>query len=140
VPGSRVLIVDDEPDILLMLRVTLDADGFQTALAADGQSALKRIEEERFDCVLLDVMMPVMDGWQVLEALQRAPVAPRVIVVSAKSAGRDVARALRLGAADYVTKPFDVAGLGALVQQVISWSEDELAGHRAAVLQRVGDA
>src|SRR3954447_25191239 len=100
----RVLIVDDEPDILLMLRVNLEADGYQTALAADGETALRRIGEEQFDMVLLDVMMPVMDGWGVLENLQHNEQAPMVIVLSAKSAPRDIARAIDLGATDYMTK------------------------------------
>jgi len=134
---DRLLIVDDEPDILLLLRITLEADGFQTALAADGESALRRIAAEPFDCVLLDVMMPVMDGWAVLEALRDQPAAPPVIVVSAKSAPRDVARALELGAAEFVTKPFDVTTLGPLVSRVLSLSPAELADHRAANLALV---
>jgi two-component system alkaline phosphatase synthesis response regulator PhoP len=125
-----VLIVDDEPDILLMLRVNLEADGFETALAADGETALRRIEEERFDIVLLDVMMPVMDGWGVLQGLSGDPNAPRVIVVSAKSADRDIARALQQGAADYVTKPFSPVDLSALIQQVVNYTDEELIAHQ----------
>ena len=74
----KVLIVDDEPDILLMLRVNLEAEGYQTALAADGETALRRIADERPDLILLDVMMPVMDGWGVLEALAHDVFAHRV--------------------------------------------------------------
>ena len=127
---TRVLIVDDEPDILLMLRVNLEADGFETALAADGETALRRIGEERFDVVVLDVMMPVMDGWGVLEGLSHDAGAPRVVVLSAKSSDRDVARALQLGAADYVTKPFSPVDLSELLQRVASYSHEELGAHR----------
>jgi DNA-binding response OmpR family regulator len=125
-----VLIVDDEPDILLMLRLVLEADGYETALAADGESALRRIEQEAFDLMLLDVMMPVMDGWDVLEVLRAHPAPPRVIIVSAKSEDRDVARAIRLGAAEYVIKPFSPDHLSTVIGQVLHWSDEELAAHR----------
>ena len=134
---TRVLIVDDEPDILLMLRVNLEADGFETALAADGDTALKRIADDRFDLMLLDVMMPVMDGWGVLDALPSLVHPPRVIVVSAKSSDRDITRAIEAGAVDYLTKPFSPAELGTLVQQVVALSPDELDAYRTARLQRI---
>ena len=134
---TRVLIVDDEPDILLMLRVNLEADGFETALAADGETAMQRVGEDRFDLVLLDVMMPVMDGWGVLDGLARLPNPPKVIVVSAKSSERDVVRAIEAGAVDYLTKPFSPAELGALVQKVVALAPEELDSHRAARLARV---
>ena len=137
---TRVLIVDDEPDILLMLRVNLEADGYETALAADGETALRRIEEERFDLVLLDVMMPVMDGWGVLQGLADDPEAPRVIVVSAKSADRDIARALHGGAADYVTKPFSPVDLSALIQRIVAYDSEGLVSHRARRLSQLSDA
>jgi DNA-binding response OmpR family regulator len=113
----RVLIVDDEPDILLMLRLTLEAEGFETALAADGEKALEQLNAASFDVMLLDVMMPVMDGWGVLERLPEIPSAPPVIVVSAKSAAEDVARAKQLGAHDYVTKPFAFPDLKRVIDE-----------------------
>ena len=134
---ARVLIVDDEPDILLMLRVNLEADGYATALAADGESALQRIAEESFDLVLLDVMMPVMDGWGVLDRLAVESQAPLVIVVSAKSSRRDMARALELGAVAYVTKPFSPIDLSSVVARVLAASADELAAERDATLTRI---
>jgi DNA-binding response OmpR family regulator len=126
----RVLIVDDEPDILLMLRVALEAKGHDIALAADGDSAVRRVARESFDLMLLDVMMPVMDGWGVLEALQNVHDAPRVIVVSARTMSADVARAVNLGAADYVVKPFSLPALVARVSEVASWSDDEVEANR----------
>jgi two-component system alkaline phosphatase synthesis response regulator PhoP len=117
---ARVLIVDDEPDILLMLRVSLDAAGFETALAADGDVALQRMAQEQYDLVLLDVMMPVMDGWGVLEALQGRTDAPKVIVLSAKSAQRDVDHARELGAVDYLSKPFEIEALIGRIQAVLA--------------------
>jgi DNA-binding response OmpR family regulator len=135
---ARVLIVDDEPDILLMLRVSLEADGYETAMAADGETALQRLDESDFDLMLLDVMMPVMDGWGVLENLQRHPRPPKVIVVSAKSSDKDVARALGAGAIDYLTKPFSPRQLAELVSHILGLSEDELQSHREALLGRAG--
>jgi DNA-binding response OmpR family regulator len=137
---TRVLIVDDEPDILLMLRVNLEADGFETALAADGETALERIGEGRFDLMLLDVMMPVMDGWGVLDSLPRMAHPPRVIVVSAKSSDRDVTRAIEAGAIDYLTKPFSPSELASLVQTVVALAPDELDAHRMARLARIAPA
>jgi DNA-binding response OmpR family regulator len=127
---ARVLIVDDEPDILLMVRVNLEAAGYDTALAADGETALERVGEEHFDVMLLDVMMPVMDGWGVLENLPRYENPPRVVVVSAKSSDRDVARALDAGAVDYLAKPFKPSQLAALVADVLVLPEAELPLHR----------
>ncbi|HZN15957.1 MAG TPA: response regulator [Acidimicrobiales bacterium] len=117
---TRVLIVDDEPDILLMLRLTLEAEGFTTALAADGEKALERLDEAQFDVMLLDVMMPVLDGWGVLERLQGRADAPAVIIVSAKTAAQDIARATALGAAEYVTKPFSVSDLKRVIDKVVA--------------------
>ncbi|MDQ1402375.1 MAG: hypothetical protein QOG03_691 [Actinomycetota bacterium] len=134
---TRVLIVDDEPDILLMLRVNLEADGYETALAADGETALRRISEEHFDIVLLDVMMPVMDGWGVLQGLSGETEKPRVVVVSAKSSARDVARALELGAADYVTKPFSPVELSELIGRIVGFDETTLDAHREATIARL---
>lgn len=117
---TKVLIVDDEPDLLLMLRVSLEAVGFETGLAADGDVALQRMRAERFDLVLLDVMMPVLDGWSVLEALKDDADAPPVLVVSAKTAMQDRDRALALGAAAYITKPFDLEALVAKLHEVLA--------------------
>jgi DNA-binding response OmpR family regulator len=134
----KVLIVDDEPDILLMLRVNLEAEGYQTALAADGETALRRIADERPDVVLLDVMMPAVDGWGVLEALASDLYSHRVIVVSAKSSERDITRALELGASAYLRKPFDVDELLELVGRIASSTPAQLEEQRIEALGRVG--
>lgn len=116
----RVLIVDDEPDVLLSLRVILDAAGFEPSLAADGETALRRIDEQQLDVVLLDIMMPVLDGWFVLAELQGREVRPAVIVCSAKTADADRERALNLGAAAYVTKPYSPDDLVAKIHAVLA--------------------
>src|SRR5438552_14783576 len=104
---ARILVVDDEPDILLLHRLNLEAAGHEVLLAADGMKALERIAVDRPDCVVLDVMMPVLDGWGVLEALQGRADAPPVLVVSAKSAAADVEHAISMGAKGYLAKPFN---------------------------------
>jgi DNA-binding response OmpR family regulator len=103
----KVLIVDDEPDVLLTLRMILEAEGFDPALAADGETALRRIDDESPDLVVLDIMMPVLDGWFVLAELAGRQSRPKVVVCSAKSSPVDMTRAKDLGADEYVTKPFE---------------------------------
>lgn len=106
-----VLVVDDEPDILLLHRLNLEMAGHTVLLAADGQSALERVMTEAPDLVVLDVMMPVLDGWGVLERLGRMPSPPPVLVVSAYSSPENVALATAKGASGFLVKPFTQDGL-----------------------------
>ena len=135
---SKVLIVDDEPDVLLLLRVNLEAAGYETVLAADGETALSRIDDSDPDVVLLDIMMPVMDGWGVLRVLSERDSPPRVVVVSAKSSDRDIVRALSAGALDYITKPFDPDDLVDVVARTVTSPLAELEKLRAKNIERCG--
>ncbi len=119
-PKHRVLIVDDEPDILLMLRVNFETEGFDTVLASDGATALRRIKEDSPDVVLLDIMMPILDGWAVLKECAKLDPAPKIIVLSAKAGNDDITRAHNLGADEYVTKPFDPDRLIQIVNDVLA--------------------
>lgn len=119
----KVLIVDDEPDVLLLLRITLEAAGLQTGLAADGDEALQRMRRERFDAVLLDLNMPVLDGYGVLEALRADPSAPPVVVLSAWTGAAARQRALGLGAVAYLTKPPDFEALAGQITAVVAARE-----------------
>ena len=101
---ARILVVDDEPDILLLHRLNLEDAGHEVLLAADGMKALERIGADQPDCV-------VLDGWGVLEALQERSDAPPVLVVSAKSATADIEHALSMGAKGYLSKPFNARAL-----------------------------
>jgi len=103
------LVVEDEPDVLQILRVNLEAGGMDTVLAADGDTALRRIEIEHPDVILLDLMLPVVDGWEVLAGLTSRPDPAPVIVCSARRGEAEVQRAMRLGAFDFIQKPFDPA-------------------------------
>lgn len=107
---TRVLVVDDEPQVVWMLQFGLEADGYETVAARDGVAALEAVREHRPNVMLLDVMMPVMDGWAVLEHLRSLPDhdRPRVVVLSALTGRRDRAKATELGADAFVAKPFNV--------------------------------
>ena len=111
--ATSVLVVDYEPQVVWMLRFSLEAEGYQTFSARDGRAALDEIRERRPNVVLLDIMMPVMDGWSVLEELRDLPgeARPHVIVVSARASLRDRAKAAELGADAFVSKPFNVDDL-----------------------------
>jgi CheY-like chemotaxis protein len=117
---SPILVVDDEPQIVWMLQFSLEAEGYQTLSAADGMTALDEVRVHHPKVVLLDIMMPVMDGWAFLEELQAIPATerPRVIVVSARASLRDRAKAAELGADAFVAKPFSVDDLLVVLHDV----------------------
>jgi DNA-binding response OmpR family regulator len=116
---SSVLAVDDDPDLLLLLRSTVEGDGYRAILASDGVMALERIAQESPDVICLDLMMPVMDGWGVLEELNGRADPPPVIVLSAKTAEEDIVRAFELGASAYVFKPFDPSRLVDTIRSIL---------------------
>ena len=117
---ATVLLVDDEPDILLMLRMSFEDEGHTVVTAANGQLALDRLAEGGIDAVVLDMMMPVVDGWGVLKGKLASGDTTPVIVVSAKSDPRDAEKVLELGAVEYVMKPFDLDALIELVTEVVN--------------------
>ena len=101
---KRVLIVEDEKPLSHALELKLQHDGFKTAVARNGQECLKLLETEEFDIILLDVMMPVLNGFQVLEQLQGKPNRPIVFVLSNLSQAEDEQRVMSLGAKKYFIK------------------------------------
>ncbi len=105
---ARVLIVDDEPNILLSLQFLMKKAGYDVRTAKDGEQALAEIAREKPDIVLLDVMMPKLDGFSVCQRIKADPALADVRVVMLTARGRDVERekGLSLGADDYITKPF----------------------------------
>jgi CheY-like chemotaxis protein len=110
---TSVLVVDDEPQVVWMLQFSLEAEGFQTFAAPDGRTALDELRQHRPQLMLLDIMMPVMDGWSLLQEIRDLPEGerPRVVVVSARASLRDRAKAAELGAEAFVAKPFNVDDL-----------------------------
>src|ERR687896_1330341 len=118
-PEPVVLIVDDNPDILLLLETNLRRAGFGIVKAGDGEMALRAIQEDRPDVVLLDLMMPVLDGWGVLERLV-GKAAPPIIIISAATSQTNVDRAYEMGAVGYITKPFSLAEMVEKISQVLA--------------------
>lgn len=108
-----ILVVDDNPDNVEILRAFLESRGYTVADANDGQAALAKLDQVRPALVLLDVMMPGMDGWQVCRTIKNHPQLgdTRVVMVTAKSGFEDKYEGLRSGADDYLTKPVDLKEL-----------------------------
>lgn len=131
---KKILVVDDEPSLLRLLQMTLETEGYDVVLASDGQTAVTQVQNERPDLMLLDVMMPVVDGWGVLELLKSSTRRPRVICLTAKSDRRDLARGFTLGADDYLPKPFDIEDLLALVDTVLKRSPAEQEERRRTAI------
>src|SRR3954466_6565784 len=119
---AEVLLVDDDPDIRGMLAFTLDDSGFPRREAADGAEALLALEEHPPDLMVLDLMMPNLDGFGVLAAMKDRGLAPHtpVLILSGKGDERARVRGYELGAHDYVTKPFDPDGLAATLQALLT--------------------
>lgn len=110
-PKASLLVVEDEAGLSSTLRLNLELEGYAVRLAADGPTALKRLREEHFDTVILDIMLPGIDGLEVLETLRlRNPDLP-VLILSARSDGQDRILGLRKGADDYLGKPFHLEEL-----------------------------
>ena len=111
--GTSVLVVDDEPQVVWVLQFSLEAEGYTTFAARDGLQAMAAIAEHHPQLMVLDIMMPSMDGWSVLEGMMQLPreERPRVIVVSAMANLRDRAKAAEMGADAFVPKPFNVDDL-----------------------------
>jgi DNA-binding response OmpR family regulator len=123
--ATRVLVIDDEAPIRLLCRVNLEAEGMEVLEAADGPSGLATARAETPDVILLDVMMPGLDGWEVLEELlqdERTKNTP-IVFLTARAELRDQARGLELGGIDYVTKPFNPVELAPLVEDLVARAE-----------------
>ena len=143
---TTVLVIDDEEPIRLLCSVNLAAEGIEVLEAADGPSGLEQAREHRPDVVLLDVMMPGLDGWRVAEKLledDRTNEIP-IIFLTARAEFRDRARGLDIGGVDYVTKPFNPLELAPLVRQLLDRIEkgerDELRGEKLAELRSLMDS
>jgi DNA-binding response OmpR family regulator len=127
-----VLVADDDEDLCDLLRTNLEADGFVVLVAGDGRRALEIIESENPDVVLLDIMMPVLDGYGVLERLSKNPhERTKVILITAKASSRDRLQGWELGADEYVTKPFDLNSLLKRVRRLHSKNDTDVETRRA---------
>ena len=115
----RVLIVEDDPDLGFGLRTTLEIEGYTADVAEDGPSGLRRAREERPDLVILDLMLPGMDGYRVLRALRAEGNRVPVLILTARGEEADKVLGFRSGADDYVTKPFGLLELLARVEALL---------------------
>ena len=142
---TKVLVIDDEPPIRLLCRVNLEAEKMDVIEAPDGPSGVEKARAERPDVILLDVMMPGLDGWQVAEELidGEGTNAIPIVFLTARAEARDRARGLDLGGIDYVTKPFNPVELAPLVRDLISRVErgerDELRREKIQELRDLLD-
>jgi DNA-binding response OmpR family regulator len=116
--AQKILVVDDEPRYLRLMEANLQIEGYEVIQAFNGQQAVEMVGQERPDLVLLDVMMPVLDGFQALERIRGFATTP-IIIVSAKGQEQDRVRGLDLGADDYILKPFSATELLARVRAVL---------------------
>ena len=113
----KILIVDDEKPICDLIDLNLSSAGYQCTSVQDGLEAIDRIEKENYDLILLDVMLPGADGYDIMEYIR--PLGVPVIFITAKHAVKDRVKGLKLGADDYLVKPFDVVELVARVEAVL---------------------
>ena len=138
---TRVLVIDDEAPIRLLCRVNLEAEGMEVLEASDGPTGLEKARNEEPDVILLDVMMPGLDGWQVAEELldSESTSSIPIVFLTARAEVRDRARGLDLGGIDYVTKPFNPVELAPLVLDLIDrvdrGERDELRREKIAELR-----
>ena len=119
---ARILIVDDEPNIVLSLEFLMKREGYDTAVAPDGEAALAAMAGARPDLVILDIMLPKLNGFEVCERIRAEPAwrGTRILMLTAKGRDTDLAKGLRLGADAYVTKPFSTQELLATVRRLLA--------------------
>jgi DNA-binding response OmpR family regulator len=138
---TKVLVIDDEAPIRLLCRVNLEAEGMEVLEAADGPSGLEKARKTRPDVILLDVMMPGLDGWRVAEHLLDDPGTAEIpiIFLTARAEFRDRNRGLDIGGVDYVTKPFNPVELAPLVRELLDRLErgerDDLRREKLSALR-----
>ncbi len=118
-PTRRVLVVEDDPSIAIGLRINLEGEGYTVLTAEDGEQGLALARSERPDLLILDVMLPKTNGFEVLHTLRKEGASMPIIVLSAKTGEMDKVTGLELGAEDYITKPFSLAELLARVRAAL---------------------
>ena len=122
--NKKALVIEDDKNIAELLRLYLEKDGFEVIIAGDGGKGLQLATDEHPDVVLLDIMLPVMDGWQVCRELRKTMKMP-IIMLTAKGETEDKVSGLEMGADDYIVKPFEVKELLARVHAVLRRTGDD---------------
>jgi DNA-binding response OmpR family regulator len=120
---KKILIVDDEPSIVMALQFLMVQNGYETIVACSGEEAMQAVVRHPPDLMLLDIMLPVVDGFEVCRRVRENPEwkDTRIVLVTALGSDGNVAKGLDLGADAYVTKPFSNAGLVAKVKELLEW-------------------
>lgn len=138
---GHILVVDDDPMVTRLVRINLELEGFQVMEAWDGSTALQMLEESRPELLVLDIMMPQMDGWQVLEKVRAQDDFKQlpVVILTAKVQDEDVLKGWRMGADGYIVKPFNPVALAETLRSVISTTPEERESHRAEELAKFDD-
>jgi len=129
---TRILVVDDEPRMVRFVRMNLDLEGYAVIEANSGMEALEKVRSELPDLVLLDVMLPEMDGFETLQEIRRVSTVP-VIMLTVKGEETDRIRGLDLGADDYVTKPFSPRELASRIRAVLRRAEMAMPATRSLI-------
>lgn len=122
---ARILAVEDEPSIAIALKADLELEGYEVEVVANGETALERGRQDRFDLIILDVMLPGKDGFEVCRGLRRSGVRTPILMLTARGQDVDKALGLDLGADDYVTKPFSPLELRARIKALLRRAEGE---------------
>lgn len=122
----RILLAEDEPSLNETIRLNLELEGYKVTSVTDGKSALKSFKSERFNLVILDVMMPEMDGFTVCESIRLENNSVPILFLTAKNTGADRVQGLKLGADDYLSKPFNLEELLLRVQNLLKRSTNAI--------------
>ncbi|MGQ9476059.1 MAG: response regulator transcription factor [Actinomycetota bacterium] len=137
----RVLVVDDDPMVTRLVRINLELENFEVEEAWDGRTAMRMMRENRPDLLVLDIMMPQMDGWEMLKMIREDDQLRDlpVVVLTAKVQEEDIARGWRMGADGYIVKPFNPVILADSLRKVLEASPDERLALRAKEIERYKD-
>ena len=138
---SRILLIEDNADLAFGLRNNLEIEGYEVEVAGDGAAGLERARRSRPDLVILDLMLPGLDGFRVLKAIRQDELAMPILILTARGDESDKVRGLKLGADDYVTKPFGVLEILARVEALLRRGP-ALSGARPSatpLIERFGD-
>nr|MBC7245907.1 response regulator transcription factor [Chloroflexota bacterium] len=130
---KHVLIVDDEPRMVRFVRMNLELEGYQVSTASNGMEAIEKVRDELPDLVILDIMMPEMDGYETLERIRQISSVP-VIMLTVKAEEEDKVRGLELGADDYITKPFSPRELASRVKAALRRAEMPSPGQKTMMV------
>lgn len=138
---TRVLVVDDDPMVTRLVRINLELEDFQVEEAWDGNTALRMMRENPPAVLVLDIMMPRMDGWEILRQVREDPRLKDlpVVLLTAKVQDEDMARGWRMGADGYITKPFNPVGLADILREVLNRTSEERRRLREEELDRLRD-